>query len=107
MGSQPFRNREHPLPGREPEEDPIGQMGGDLGHAACVARGAPRPLQLNARSRSCPQESHRIRANPLARIPHRRYARKSRSIHEDTPQPLGSSSPAVARNVSRWCRTTE
>lgn len=45
-------------------------------------------------------------ANPWARIPHRRYARKSRSTHEGTPQPLGSSSPAVARKVSRWCWTT-
>ncbi len=40
VGSQPFRNREHPLPDGKLREDPIGQVGRDLGHATCVARGA-------------------------------------------------------------------
>ena len=55
----------------------------------------PRPLQENARSRSCPQSVQRTRAKPWARMPQRRrapreaWSRKARSTEVGTPQPMG------------------
>jgi len=49
----------------------------------------PRPLQEKARSRSCPQSVHRTRAKPWARMPHRRWPRKSPPPTGGRPSPWG------------------
>jgi hypothetical protein len=51
----------------------VGEVCGDLHHAAGVARGqTPRPLQEKATRRSAAHASQRMRAKPWARMPQRR-----------------------------------
>ena len=90
--SQALRDREHPLPDREPGQDSISEVSGDLRHPARVAGGAHAPALVAEGNESLVAASVTAGAGKAVRDEQGREAGRVATGTRPTPGDRGSRS---------------